>query len=41
MKYLQRNREDTENKKQVFGDEGVGGSHLKSRYATVDKDLKK
>lgn len=41
MKYLQRNREDTENKKQVFGDEGVGESHLKSRYATVDKDLKK
>ena len=41
MKYLQRDREDTENKKQVFGDEGVGGSHIKSRYATMDKDLKR
>lgn len=40
-KYLQRDREDTENKKQVVGEERVRGSQIKNKYATMDKDLKK
>lgn len=40
MKYLQRDREDTKNKKWGFEAE-VRESHIKSGYVTMDRDLKK